>query len=284
MTSTHVFDPRIRARRIEVRRAQGRRRLRRLATLGVLFGVALAGLGISRSFLLDVDEIRVAGAERSSAESIMAATGIAQGDQLTDLDLDAARRSVQALPWVESVSIHRDWWGSVSIEILERRPVAAVADSLSSWWLVDADAKLLATVAEPEARFVRLEGLEVAGSAGLDVGDARALPAVLAAVEFPDDLRTRTESFRVVGAGDIELTVRSQAPGEVVTVLMGEPIEIADKALALRTVMARVVPGCIETIDVRIPASPVVVRGAELVDDEGTVVGCGTPAATVPGG
>ncbi len=284
MTSALVLDPRIRARRIAVRRARGRRRLRRLATLSVLFGVTMATPGIPRSLLLDAHELTAAGAERSSAESRMTATGIAQGDQLTDLDLDAARRSVQALPWVESVSIQRDWWGSVSIEVLERQPVAAVADSLGSWWLVDADAKLLATVAEPETRFVRLEGLEVEGSAGLDVGDVRALPAVLAAVDFPDDLRTRTESFRVVGAGDIELTVRSQAPGEVVTVLMGEPIEIADKSLTLRTVLARVVPGCIETIDVRVPASPVVVRGAELVDGEGTVVGCGTPAATVPGG
>ncbi|MCP5027066.1 MAG: FtsQ-type POTRA domain-containing protein [Actinomycetia bacterium] len=274
MTSTLVFDHRFRARRIAVRRAQGRRRLRRLVTLAIVFTLAVTALGVSRSFLLDVDAIGVAGAERSSTESIVVAAGIVPGDQLTDVDLDAARAAIGALPWIDSVAIERDWWGTIDITVVERQPVAAVADSTDRWWLVDSDAKLLAPVAEPESRFVRLEGLEVTGTAGSGVGDARALPAVLAAVDFPADLLARTDSFRVVGDGGIELAVRTGAPGEVVDVLMGQPLDIAEKAMALRTILARVVPDCIRTIDVRVPASPVVVRWPEIVAEDGEAVRC----------
>jgi cell division protein FtsQ len=270
-----IVDPRLRARRIAVRRAQGRRRLRRLLTLGVLFTVALVALGVSRSFLLDVDEIGVSGAERSSAERIIEASGISAGDQLTDLDLEQARRDVQALPWVDSVSIERDWWGSVTIDVVERQPVAAVVDEAGRWWLVDGDAKLLAEVVEPDPRFVRVEGLKVTGEAGSGVGDPRALPAVLAALDFPDDLLTRTDSFLVTEAGDIELQVRTEAPGEVATVLFGAPIDVPDKALALRTILTRVVPDCLRTIDVRVPSSPVVGRWPEVVTPGSDMVVCG---------
>ena len=82
------------------------------------------------------------------------------------------------------------------------------------------------------------------------------------------------QQLLVVGAGDIELRVRSQAPGEVVTVLFGAPIDIPDKALALRTILARVVPECLRTIDVRVPASPVVSRWPEVVSGDPATVVC----------
>ena len=66
------------------------------------------------------------------------------------------------------------------------------------------------------------------------------------------------------------LTPADLEAGEVDVAIMGAPLDIADKALALRTVLARVLPDCIRTIDVRVPASPVVVRWPErpTTDDE----------------
>ena len=62
VSSAPPIDPRLRARRIEVRRVEGRRRLQRLVDMGLLAMVVAAFLGALWTPLLDVDEVRVEGA------------------------------------------------------------------------------------------------------------------------------------------------------------------------------------------------------------------------------
>ena len=59
--------PRFRERRIKVRRDEGRRRLRRLVILALVMAAVLGGLGATRSVLLDVDDVAVAGGARTPA-------------------------------------------------------------------------------------------------------------------------------------------------------------------------------------------------------------------------
>jgi cell division septal protein FtsQ len=120
------IDPRIRARRIDVARTAGRRRLQRLLELGAVLLVAAAFVGALRSPLLDVDTIRVAGGEHTSAEQVRAAAGIELGDQLIDVDLAAAGARIAALPWVERAHLGRRVDGSISIRLVERAPAATV--------------------------------------------------------------------------------------------------------------------------------------------------------------
>src|SRR4051812_39815589 len=93
---TARIDPRIRARRIEVQRDAGRRRLRRLVDVGLVLAVA-AGFALAlRSPLLDVGAVEVAGAHHTAPAAITQAAGIAAGDQLMDVDLHAAGLRVEA--------------------------------------------------------------------------------------------------------------------------------------------------------------------------------------------
>ncbi|MGK2950458.1 MAG: cell division protein FtsQ/DivIB, partial [Acidimicrobiales bacterium] len=120
------IDPRIRARRIEVQRHRGRRRLQRLVDVGVVAAVALGFLVALRTPLLDVDVVEVTGAEQTTAESVRAAAGIAPGTPLVDVDVRAAGERVAALPWVEEVEVHRRLDGTVAFAVTERVPVALV--------------------------------------------------------------------------------------------------------------------------------------------------------------
>ncbi|MBV8559692.1 MAG: hypothetical protein JO050_02895, partial [Acidimicrobiia bacterium] len=52
------IDPRFRQRRIEVRRLEGRRRLRVLLVLAGFFFAALLAWAVTRSPFLDVDHVR----------------------------------------------------------------------------------------------------------------------------------------------------------------------------------------------------------------------------------
>ena len=73
------IDPRIQARRIEVQRGVGRRRLQRLVDVGLVLAVA-AGFALAlRSPLLDVDAVRVAGAERTARRGGARAGGHRRG-------------------------------------------------------------------------------------------------------------------------------------------------------------------------------------------------------------
>ncbi|MGH9187458.1 MAG: cell division protein FtsQ/DivIB, partial [Acidimicrobiales bacterium] len=103
------IDPRFRARRIAVRRQEGRRRLRRLGRLTALLGLVVVGWLVTRSPLLDVDRIRISGADHSTAEAVLEASGLHRGNPMTDLDPGATARRIEELPWVAAATVHRRW-------------------------------------------------------------------------------------------------------------------------------------------------------------------------------
>ncbi|MYH73094.1 MAG: FtsQ-type POTRA domain-containing protein, partial [Acidimicrobiia bacterium] len=101
-------DPRIEARRIGVR---SRRRLRVWISIGVIAVLAAAAFGVTQSPLLDVDEVEVIGARRTSAAQVLEAAGVELGTPLLGLDLSGPRKSIAALPWVNQVRSSRTWGG-----------------------------------------------------------------------------------------------------------------------------------------------------------------------------
>ena len=141
------IDPRIQARRIEVQRGVGRRRLQRLVDVGLVLAVA-AGFAIAlRSPLLDVDAVRVAGAEHTPTAVVLEQAGIPQGEQLMDVDLRAAGERVAELPWVDEVHLHRGIDGTVDVTITERTPVAMVGEGDAAV-LVDGEGRAVARATE----------------------------------------------------------------------------------------------------------------------------------------
>ena len=267
------IDRRIRARRIEVRRTEGRRRLRRLAMLLGASALVLVAWGIVRSPLLDVDQIHIAGAERTTEEQILTALAVERGDALVDVDVDAAGSSVATLPWIASVAVERTWGGAVDVEVVERDPDAVTRASDGSAWLVDVDGTVLGPADDVEAAssdgLMVVEGLSVPAPG--DVIDPADAAALTLAVSVPESVRPLVAAVEVDGDAQISLRLLSR-PGEVDAdgvarldgghVRLGDGRSLEEQVRSLTAVLEQVDLTDLVEVDVRVPANPVVSRTA----------------------
>lgn len=252
--NAHGIDPRLSARRIAVQREEGRRRFRRLFVVGAVLGVALAGVGVTRTPLVDVDAVRIRGAQHTAVEAVAAATGIERGEPMTDVDLGRARRQVAALPWVSEVKIARHWLGTIEVVVRERVAVAAVAAAAGGWLLLDAEGHFLDVVPQPEVGIVALQGLTIDGAPGGRLGESGRDLLDLAAA-LPTTLLGKVTATSATPEGELQLGL-----GDGAIVRVGDTADLADKIIAVETIIARVDLTCLAVVDVRVASAPVLTR------------------------
>ena len=249
-----TVDPRMKARRIAVLRAEGRRRLHVLLALAAVVLVAGLGFGISRTPLMDVDRISITGGGARTAE-VLEGTGFSTGMPMLSLDLGAAERSITSLPWVRSARVWRDWPGTVRITVVPRVPVAEVPTTGGRMVLIDAYGYAVewATAAVEPGGLAHV-AVPFAGRLG-DIHTAADGPlAVVAAM--PDDLRAWVRAVTVdPGNGQLGLQLIGGA-----NVVLGEQNLLDDKMSAVRTVLAGTELDCITEIDVIMPDIAAVTR------------------------
>jgi cell division protein FtsQ len=250
---SHPIDPRFRQRRIEVRRVEGRRRLRVLLTLGGFVLFALAAWGATRSPFLDVDRVLVTGSARVPAAAVAAASGVQQGTAMFDVDEAEARRRVEALPWVLQARVHRHWPATVTIDVQERMPIAALPGP-GGVGVVDRTGRVLTVAPAPPPGAPLLVGLAPAGAPGTRIG-GRAADLLAVARAMPPAVLPRVAGIVAVEGGQVELRLR---PSGVVK--LGPPTALGDKLLAVQTVLGQVDLSRLAVLDVRVPASPAVTR------------------------
>lgn len=242
-----AVDPRMKARRIAVLRAHGRRRLRVLTYVVAVALAAGAAFGISQTPLLDVDRVAVGGSGARGAE-VLASTDLSAGMPMVFVDLRATERSITALPWVRSARVWRDWPGTVRIAVEPRVPVAAVPTPSGRTVLIDAHGYAIewAPASGGPEGLARV-AVPFTGALG-DIHTAADGPlAVVAAM--PDDLRSWVSAVTVAEDGErLELQLSGGA-----TVVLGEQVLLDDKISAVRAVLAGTDLDCITEIDVTMP-------------------------------
>jgi len=246
-----AIDPRIRARRIEVRRHEGRRRLSRLLDVGLVLGVALAFGAALFTPLLDVDEVTVVGTAHLPAEDVLAAAGIELGTPLVSVDLAGAGARVAALPWVAEVTLHRGVDGVISLDVTERAPVASVPTA-DGPMAVDGQGRVLGAVGGAQApALVSLEGVRRVPEPGgyLPAATADALAVAAALGEALPGSATALE---------LDGLVATLAQGGEVR--FGDASRLDGKLRSLSTMLDQVDLTCLAAIDLRLPGSPVLTR------------------------
>ena len=251
-----LAHPRIAQRRAAVdaaARDKDTRRRRFLWTVLVIALTLLCGYLSTRSELLDVDTLEVTGAAKTSAAEIIAASGIRTGAPLVGLDLAEARNRIARLPWVEEVYSTRSWRGDVTFTITERAPVAALAVP-GAWAVVEKNGRVLSVEPDLADAAVPIIGLNIAQAAPGDWLDVDQRAAVAVATGLYEPVRS---AVRVIEAGPEGYVLHLTIPGRVV---IGDAEEIEAKMLAVHTFIERVNLRCLDTLDVRLPGSPVLTR------------------------
>jgi cell division protein FtsQ len=256
IVSVVAVDPRMRSRRIGVRRNAGRRRLKRLTVVLGVVALVVAALVATRTPVLDVDRVVVGGNDHTTADEVRRAADIPQGKPLVSVDPGAVAARVEELPWVESARVERSWPSTVKVQVTERVAVAVVQ------------------VTDDHAAAVDAEGWVVAiESRAADAPADPAGPLVLTGVEGPVGEGERLEAD-ARAALEVAAAVAERMPGVVASVSIemdaelvdggairfGSVDDLVDKVTAAKTVLSEVDTTCLELLDVRVPASPALTR------------------------
>jgi cell division protein FtsQ len=256
--SEPAIDPRLRARRIAIQRARGRRRLNRL--IAVVAGVALALVGwvATRTPLLDVDRVAVAGALRTPAAEVRAAAAVPADQALIDVDLEAIEARVDALPWVAGVEAGRHWPDTVVIRVEERIPVAVAPAADGGWAVLSADGRVMEVVAAAPAGLVPLADIDPVAAAPAPL-PAITRDALEVARVIPASLLPRVAAVAPTAEeGELELRLR---PSGVVR--LGPATEVVDKIIAAHTVLSQTSEWCVGVLNVVVPEAPVLTPSPE---------------------
>ena len=252
--SGEEIDPRIRARRVEVIREQGRRRLRILLVSVIVLCVAGLGWLVVQSPLLDVDHVTVTGAQQVAAADVQAAARVRHGTALLTLDRGAITRRVEAVPWVAHASVTKHLPGTVRITVTERRPAAwaraqrgpAPGPDVA---LVDASGRILAIVDAVPTNLPELVGLGPLPRPGTQVH--RTLLDVRA--QLPSDLAPFVTAIATSPGG----VVLRLAPGAAVAeIRLGPPDALTAKTDAALALMRALDGRRVRYIDVSVPQAP----------------------------
>jgi cell division protein FtsQ len=217
-----------------------------LWTLGAITLVALLAIGLSMSPLLDVEEIQIVGAAPERVAAVERAAGIDVGDSIVTLLPGSVAGKVRHLPWVDSVSVTRDFPTTVQIRVTERQPVAWVRAG-KKVLVVDRHARVLWRADLPPPGIPELLGAaDVAGPGG------QVRPVVLAAVAqaLGPELRSRVSVAALVdGTLSAQVTDGPQ-------LRFGAPRNLRAKARVAAAVLAAL-GSPVAYIDVTVPAAPV---------------------------
>jgi cell division protein FtsQ len=137
------IEPRMRERRLAVKRAQGRKRLRWLVVLLVLVILAVAALATfgSSLFAIHADQVTITGNIYTDPDRLHEVVDDLVGTPVLIADTQQAERDLEAIPWVEDAKVTTHFPHGLSIEIRERAPVATYQGPDLKFRVLDRDGR-----------------------------------------------------------------------------------------------------------------------------------------------
>lgn len=249
------------AKRLDLERRAGLRRLRIVLGLTFVTSSAIGLIAFINSSWFDVDSISVVGTERSDPDLIVAASGIEIGQGLLEVDRQAATVGVELVPWIGVATVDRSWTGEILISVEERPPSAAIPAG-NRIALVDEHGRQLEIVDRRPDGYLPIRGIEGSGVAG-EPAPTEALPVIALLDALPAEVASQVSGVTVE---ERHLYLDLSAGGRID---FGDGSELGLKLQSAETMLARVDLSCLDTIDVRVPAAPVLTRRGQAVDSEG---------------
>ncbi len=200
------MDPRISARRTEVTRQQGRRRLRLVGIVVAAVAVVFLGWCLLHSSLFSARAITVVGATHETPAQIEAAAGLSSHPPLLDIQTGAEAKGIERLPWVRSASVSVHWPDGVRVVVSERVPQLVMATAAGEWAELDGEGRVLAVVATRPPGLLEVVGPQAAGAPGTVLGAPDQLGLRIAAT-LPPSFRAQVTAVKVISPGFVQLTM-----------------------------------------------------------------------------
>lgn len=246
-TGSASMDPRLRARRIAVKRAVGRRRLKWFVIGGLVIVVLTSVLAVlgSSLFAIDPNHIEISGARRMSQADLDAAVARLADHPVLLIDTHSIEAQLERSPWVREARVTTHFPHSATIEILERVPLATYQGPDGRFRIIDVEGRVVDVIPGQPVEFMMITGAGVNASIGTSAGTAFARAAEVVEALSPG-VRSRTEAVTVGDNGALGLAFHNGAQ-----VALGVPTELLDKLTRLEAFLKRSAGNeCKTTIDV----------------------------------
>jgi cell division protein FtsQ len=234
---------RFRLRRIAVRRAEGRRRLRVISWIVGPLLVAALVLGILASPIFGVRTISIEGAKYTSQVTLGNAKKLVKGKSIFSVDLGAVETLLRNDPWVRDAQAKRRFPSTVFIDIAERKPVAWYVGSDNQARVIDVDGRVITVLNGQPTAYTQISGVGPDLPAGAQVDDVFAAAAQVV-TSLPPEVAPLMLNMGVTGGTDLLMTLRT---GTVVT--FGRPTDLRAKLVSLVLVLRRTDPKSLKGID-----------------------------------
>jgi cell division protein FtsQ len=160
------IDPRIRARRTAVRKAEGRKRLMWVGIAFGAFALVVCIIAVFASSLFDVRNVEVQGVVYSDQAAIDEVVASLEGKAVLLVDTHAAEVKLEAIPWVERATVETDFPHTVYIDIRERRAAAAFQGADGQFRVIDITGRVLAVSTGQPADLMLIDGTNPNTAAG----------------------------------------------------------------------------------------------------------------------
>jgi cell division septal protein FtsQ len=241
------IDPRISARRTEVTRQQGRRRLR---WAGIVVAVVLLLFGVwslLHSSMFSARAITVVGATHETEAQIESAAGLISHPPLLDVNSGAMEKAIERLPWVRSASVSTHWPDGARVVVTERVPHLVMTTADGQWAELDTDGRVLAVVPARPPVLLEVTGPKPPGVPGTTLDPADQLGLRIAA-SLPLSFRAQVTEVKVVSPSLVQLAMTTP-----ITVDLGDASQLHAKYVDVSAALAGAPLHVCDTIDVSVP-------------------------------
>ena len=218
---------RFRLRRIAVRREEGRRRLRWFTVLGLGVAGIILVLLLLTSPLLSVRKVEVEGVVYANPELVASIVDSIDGEPILTVDLDAAEEKFLMIPWVRQARVSMHLPSRVTIEVVERAPIAFFRSVDGFNRVIDRDGRVLDVIEGDPVDFTPIIGTGPNLSAGQNT-EQPFLGAAELINALPSELRSRLLTVTVSPEGEVSLALTND-----VEVLFGRPDDFQAKLVGV---------------------------------------------------
>jgi cell division protein FtsQ len=199
--TTPGIEPRLRQRRIGVRREASRKRIKWVVLGALGITVVLGILTVLGSGWFAIDDVEVSGAVYTDENRLQLVIDELDGTPVLLADTEAAERELEAIPWVDDARVRTNFPNSATIEIRERTPVATMAGVDGRFRVLDDKGRVLDVIEGQPVAFILLSGpstLDLAAGQFAPVGPSWAAALV---TKLTPTIRPRVTSIEVTDDG-----------------------------------------------------------------------------------
>jgi cell division protein FtsQ len=240
------IEPRLRDRRLAVKKAETRKRLKWVLIATAVIAVVVGGLAVLGSSLFDVQDVEVEGAVYTDEEALAGIVEDLHGSPVLRIDTDDVERQVEQIPWVRDARVTTDFPHGVKIEIVERQPALAFEGDDGRFRVIDDEGRVLDVLDGRPVDYLLLtspEGPALAAGRFAPEGFGAAASLVQA---LTPRMSARAESVAVTPDGsDLRLTL-----GGGTEVRFGAAEDLIAKLVRLQTVLEEHAGEPLSVIDV----------------------------------